>query len=202
VFTLLLWLRYKRFFIARSQQWAPYLGGSERIQVTAFIVATLEFLIYPASLLLLYFAMEGLTRFVAGFISSQVVPSLPVFLAFRLKERFEHRREAERTAALPPDTIEFLRDGRVRIASARRRPQWNASLTIGIRGELLEIENKEPGMPGRPFVYVLKPAAPGRALRGFEEYDLQAAKIVAPEAAAHERERETARPVGTGPVEN
>jgi len=202
MFALLLWLRYKTFFIARSQQWAPYLAGSERIQVTAFIIATVEFLIYPASLLLFYFAIEGLTRFAAGLVSSQVVPSLPVFLAFHLKERFEQRREAERMASLPPDTIEFLRDGCVRIASARNRPQWNASLTIGIRGELHEIENKEPGMPGRPFVFVLKPATLGRALRGYEEYDLQAAEIVNRETVPSETEKGTARPVGTGPVEN
>jgi hypothetical protein len=37
---LLLWLRYRDFFIARSRQWAPYLGGSERVQVTAFIIAS------------------------------------------------------------------------------------------------------------------------------------------------------------------
>jgi hypothetical protein len=200
--SFLLWLRYKSFFIARSHEWAPVIGGSiERVQVTAFIIATLEFLIHPASILLLYFMLEGLTRFVAGFVSAQVVPALPVFLAFRLKDALQQRRQAERIASLPPDTIEFLHEKRVRIASARFRPQWNASLTIGIRGELHEIESKEPGMPGRPFVFVLKPATVGRALRGYEEYDPASATIInqePPAAAAASPDL----PAAAGPVEN
>jgi hypothetical protein len=176
-FGFLLVLRYRSFMLARMQQWGPHLGGTgEMVQSAALLVATLEFLIYPLSLVLLYFAAEGMARFVAGLISSQVVPSLPLYVAFRLAEKKRQRRETARLESLPPDTVEFLAQGRVRIASAHRRDNWNASVTIGIGGQFYEIEHKEPALPGRPFVFVLKPAATGRALRGYEEYDLRAAQ--------------------------
>jgi hypothetical protein len=165
------------------------------VQSTALLVATLEFLIYPLSLILLYFAAEGMARFAAGLVSSQVVPSLPVFLAFRLAEQKRQRRETARLQSLPPDTVEFLAEGRVRIASAHRRENWNASVTIGIGGQFHEIEHKEPALPGRPFVFVLKPAGAGRALRGYEEYDLSAATILNQPAQA-------VVTAGAGPVEN
>jgi hypothetical protein len=178
-FSLLLWLRYRSFILGRLKEWAPYLTGTAgQIQGTAVMVSTLEFLIYPVSLLLVYFALEGLARFVTGLIGSEVLPSLPVSLAFGLIERRRQRREAERLASLPADTVEFLAEGRVRIASARSRPTWNSGITIGIRGEFCEIENKEPGMPGRPFVFVLRPAPAGKALRAYEEYDLGSATIL------------------------
>lgn len=178
-FVFLLWLRYRSFFIARSRHWAPYLTGrAEVIQGTAFIIASLEFLIYPVSLFLLYFALEGLARFATGLIGAEILPSLPVFLAFRWTECRQQRREAKRVASLPADRVEFLSGKRVRIASAHLRPSWNAGITIGIRGEFFEIENKEPGMPGRPFVFVLRPAPPGKALRAYEEYDVNAAVVL------------------------
>ena len=177
-FSLWLSLRYRTFILARLAQWAPHLvGTSETVQSTALIISTLEFLIYPASLVLLYFALEGLARFAAGLISAEVVPSLPVFVAFRVIEKRRQRLEARRLASLPADIVEFLTEGRIRIASARFRPAWKSTITIGIRGEFYEIENKEPGYPGRRFVFVLKPAAIGRALRAYEEYDLDAATV-------------------------
>lgn len=199
-FGLLLWLRYRGFMVARLKHWAPYLTGTaEKIQGTAIIVSTLEFLIYPASLFLVYFALEGLARFATGLIGSEVVPSLPVFLAFRAMEGRRRQREEKRLALLPSDTVEFLAGDRIRIASARFRPAWNAEITIGIRGEFREIENKEPGLPGRPFVYILKPAAVGRVLRAYEEYDLNAATILDQSGAASGEV--ASRGIKPGPVE-
>jgi hypothetical protein len=195
-FGFLLVLRYRSFMFARMQQWGPHLAGTgEMVQSTALLVATLEFLIYPLSLVLLYFAAEGMARFAAGLISSQVVASLPILLAFRLAERKRQRRETARLESLPPDTVEFLAQGRVRIASAHRRDNWNASVTIGIYGQLYEIEHKEPALPGRPFVIVLKAASEGRALRGYEKYDLSAATVLNQPPPADV-------PAGSGPVEN
>ena len=166
-FAFLLMLRYRFFILARMQQWGQHLAGTgELVQSTALLVATLEFLIYPLSLVLLYFAMEGMARFAAGLTSSQVVASLPVFLAFRVAEQKRQRRETARLESLPPDTVEFLAEGRVRIASAHRRDNWNASVTIGISGQFHEIEHKEPAMPGRPFVFVSNRPAPGGLCAG------------------------------------
>lgn len=195
-FGFLLLLHYRSFVLARMQQWGPHLAGTgEMVQSAALLVTTLEFLIYPLSLLLVYFAAEGMARFVAGLISSQVVPSLPVFLAFRMADHKRQRRETARLQSLQPDTVEFLAEGRVRIASAHRRENWNASVNIGISGQFHEIEHKEPAMPGRPFVFVLKPAGAGRALRGYEEYDLSAATVL-------NQPPSEAIPAGPRPVEN
>lgn len=201
--TILLALRYRSFMAVRLLQWRPQLSGtSDVVQSVGVLIASWEFLIYPVSFLLLYFAAEGLTRFVAGLVSSQVLPSLPVFLAFRLHERLEHRRQAGRLGSLLPDTVEYLHHARVRIASAQVRPHWNSSITLGLGGVFYEIESKEPGLPGRPFVYVLKPASPGRALRGYEEYDLVTAKILSKRRMEPDAVRPVEFPTGSGPVEN
>ena len=48
------------------------------------VLIVLEFLLHPLSLFLLYLAFEGAVRFIGGLVTSEVVPSLLVFLWFKL----------------------------------------------------------------------------------------------------------------------
>ena len=169
-------VQLKAYFIRRSHELAPYIAGkSEAVQTGTVIIVTLEYLLHPLASFSLYLAIEGLLRFIAGLVSGEVLPSFLVVLV--LKARSFSRRLSDRRQKmdLVPDTVESLSDGRVRIASGIAKNNWNASITIGLRGQWFEVEGLEQGTPPRVYVYLLRPASPGKVLRGYEEYDLASA---------------------------
>jgi hypothetical protein len=188
LFASLLGLRYAHFISLRAHQWSPVTQRVSDVQESGlFIESTLEFLLYPLSLLLIFFTLEGLLRFAAGLISGDVVPSLPVSISCVVLHHRNKAREDQRLGALPPDTVEYLPEGRVRISSARSRPTWNATVTIHLAAEDYEIEKREPGEPIRPFVFLLRHVPVGKIRRGYEEYDLASATIVNRAAGAELR---------------
>lgn len=164
--------RYARFFSLRAHQWVSQMKGTtEVLQTGAALVITLEFLLYPLSLLLLYLALEGLARFAAGLVASEVVPSLPVAACFRLLEYRARRRQQTYAASLPRDSCEPLPEGGLRISSALSKPRWTDTVTISIHGRWYAVERQERAAPPRSFVYVLRPAPVGHVLRRLEEYE-------------------------------
>jgi hypothetical protein len=172
---LALILRFKQYFIWRAHGMAAHIAGSnETGQAIAGIVIALEYLLHPLSLFLLYLAIEGFIRFVGGLVTGEVVPSLAVSLFFQASSLFVRLR-AHRAAPLVADFLEHLPEGRVRIASAEEKAQWNASLTIGLGGQWFEVEREETGISPRSFVYILRPVLPGKILRRYEEYCSSAA---------------------------
>ncbi len=162
--------------VRRAQQLAPQVGGQgEAIQAGITVVVFLEFLLHPLALLLLYLAIEGFLRFMTGLVSGEVLPSFLVFFAFKAAKLQHQRRERRENTNLVPDSLENLPDGRIRIASARAKTNWNASITIGLGGAWFEVESTEHGASPRIYVYCLRPAPQGKILRGYEEYDLASA---------------------------
>ncbi len=158
-------------FIVRSQQIAPHMSGvnsTGEAVITALIV--LEFLFHPLSLLLLYIALEGAVRFIGSLIISEVVPSLFVFLLFKISDATSQSISRRLNGPLVADTLERLPDSRIRIASAEPKDGWNSSITLGIDGQWFEVEREAHAQPPRPCVYFLRPAPPGKVLRGYQEY--------------------------------
>jgi hypothetical protein len=173
---LLFLVRLKAYFVFRAQQLAPYIAGkSDAVQAGAAVVLTLEYLIHPLGLFLLYLAIEGLIRFMGGLITSEIVPNLLIYCGFRAADSLSRRRERRRATPPLPDTLNHLPDGCVRIASSAAKSGWNASITIGLSGQWMEVEREEQGPAPRPFVYILRPASKGKILRGYQEYDVQSA---------------------------
>ena len=169
-------VRFKAYFAVRAQQLAPHMAGSgEVFQAGTAVIVTLEYLLHPLSLVLLYLMVEGLLRFMSGIVSAQTVPSFVVFLAFKGARLAYRLRNLARKSELVIDTVERLPDGRFRISTAVDKPHWNASITIGIGGRWYELEKTEQGKPPRDYAYVLRPAHAGKILRGFEAYDVDSA---------------------------
>lgn len=169
--TLVLIAQCKHYFIARSQQIAPHMSGvnsTGEAVITALVV--LEFLFHPLSLLLLYVALEGAVRFIGSFITAEVIPSLFVFLLFKIFDYTSQSIRLRRTGPPVADTVERLTDGRIRIASVEPKDGWNSSITLGIDGQWFEVEREAHAQPPRPYVYFLRPAPPGKVLRGYQEY--------------------------------
>jgi hypothetical protein len=167
VFAVLLAVYYLAFMRQRIHYFDAALSQTpHEVQTGALILLTFDFLIHPGALLLLYLLVEGALRFLGGAVFEEIVPSLPVFLAFKLNG---YRRA--KPQAVIEDTFENLPDGeRVRIASAYPKTGWNATITIDIHGQWYEVEREESGMPPRAYIYLLRPAPAGKILRKYESY--------------------------------
>lgn len=170
-------IQLKAYFIYRSHQLAPQIGGmSDAVQAGATVVVLLEFFIHPLPALCTYLSIEGLVRFMAGLTAGEVLPSLPVVLAFKIKTFVEQRDRKKQDEPPVPDTLENCSDGCLRITSARDKANWNASITISVDGQWFEVERAEAtGASPRIYVYCLRPAPLGKILRGYEEYDVASA---------------------------
>jgi hypothetical protein len=180
---LFLIVRLKRHFVLRAQQLGPQLAGSnETGQAIVALIVFLDFMIHPLSLLLLYLAIEGFVRFAGGMITGEIVPNLLVSLYFKTSNSTARSLARRHGPAPIADIADRLPDGRIRISCASRKAGWNSSITVGIGGQWFEVESEEQAPPPRAFVYVLRPASPGKVLRGYQEYD--AAALDATKAAA------------------
>jgi hypothetical protein len=114
-------------------------------------------------MLLLYFALEGFARFVTGLIGSEVIPSLPVYLLFRIRKHLGERKELARVNELPPDLMTTLSDGRVRIATAHACRQWNnPNHTIEINGAHYEFDRNGQGRAAISICFLPAPHACGK----------------------------------------
>jgi hypothetical protein len=173
---LLFLVRLKAYFVLRAHQMAPQLAGAnDAVQAGATVVVALEYLIHPLAFFLLYLTIEGFIRFMGGLIAGEIVPSLLVYSGFRAADSLSRLRERRRAVPLLLDTLDHLPDGCIRIAASAAKPGWNASVTIGIDGRWMELEREEHGPVPRSFVYILRPASPGKILRGYQEYDATSA---------------------------
>ena len=170
VFALLLLLRYYSFLVMRARQLPQLAFMGEKAQAGTMVLSSFEFFLYPVTLVLLYFILEGAVRFAGGLCFSEVVPTFPAFAGckiFALRQG-RHAKEQERNA--PPDLVEWLEDERIRIARPLPKSEWNSSITIGIGGKWYEVEKEQRDVPPYSYIYVLRPAPAGKILRGYEEY--------------------------------
>ena len=178
--------QFKHFFIARSQQVAPHMGGVNSTgEAVITVLVVFEFLFQPLSFFLLYVALEGAIRFIGGLVAGEIVPSLLVFLFFKLSDSTSRSISRRRQGPALADTLEQLPDGRIRISSAEPKEGWNSSVTVGMNGVWYEVEREEHAQPPRLYVYVLRPAPPGKILRGYQEYHtapLETAAMKRPDA--------------------
>ena len=163
--------QFKHFFIARSHQMAPFMDGVNSTgEAVVTILVVLEFLFHPLSFFLLYLAFEGAVRFIGSLVTAEIVPSLLVFAFFKLSGSISRSISLQRMVPPVEDAVERLPASRIRIASAAVKAGWNSSVTIGIDGQWFEVEREEHAQPPRPYVYFLRPAPPGKVLRGYQEY--------------------------------
>lgn len=172
LFTTLTVMRYRAFALLRGRQWSPVIGGaSDAVHVTAMLILTLEFLIQPISLILIYFSIEGMARFVSGLVLEQPLASLPAVVVLKIQVWRREKRATDQARQQPPDVVEIISDGEnVRIASCLPKLTWTPTITIGFHGHWYLVEREEKGVDPHIYIYVLKRAPTGRVLRAYEEY--------------------------------
>src|SRR5947207_6956479 len=163
LFGALLMLSYKSFLALRARQFPQLTSMHEAVQAQALFIFSLDFLLHPLTLILLYFVLEGCVRFFGGLVFSEIVPGFPAFAGYKISTALRNRRQAkEQQRNAVSDLVEWLADGRIRIASCIQKPTWNPSITIGIGGKWYELERQQQGPLPRPYTYVLRPAPPGK----------------------------------------
>ena len=174
-------VRYLDFFVRRVQE----LGGavieaghetalaSDTLQFGMGTTATLEYLIQPLTLLLIYWMVEGLVRLGAAALTDEILPLLPLYLVAWAQERAEKRRAEKALGPRVADTVERGegKDYELRISSCRRKPSWDRLMTVGFEEEFYEVVKEETGRPPRPFIYLLRKIPPGKVIRGLHHYD-------------------------------
>ncbi len=172
-------VRYLWFFDRRVGEMTVQAMGkgaeeglaSSYVQFGMGFVTTLDYMIRPVSMLLMYFCIEGLVRFAAALISDEVVPTLPLQLIALAQQRMS-KAAAER--ALGPRVVDEAQPGdgnTMRILSCRPKPGWNHLMTISYQDQLYEVARQEQGPPPRRFVYVLQPKPEHKVIRGLHHYD-------------------------------
>jgi hypothetical protein len=177
--TFVLIAQCKHYFIARSEQIAPHMQGVNSTgEAVVTVLIVFEFLFHPLSFFLLYLAFEGAVRLIGSLVTAEIVPSLLVFLFFKISASTSQSIARQCTGPPVTDAVEWHPDGRIRIAAAEPKAGWNSSITIGINGQWFEVEGEEHAQPPRPYVYVLRPAPPGKILRGYQEYHVASPETV------------------------
>ena len=173
-------LRYLAFFQQRVMEMGGQVmgaGAEEALGVSSVqygmgIVTTLEYLIQPLTLLLIYFALEGAVRLAGAAFTEQILPSLPLHLTAWAQERLAQRR-AERALGPPVvDTVE-RGDGKeydLRIASCRPKLNWDRLMTVAYEDQFYEVIKEERAARPRPFVYLLKKIPESKVIRGLHRY--------------------------------
>jgi hypothetical protein len=148
-----------------AMQGAAESGGETAVMGMGIFVLA-EYLIHPLTLLLLYFAVEGLVRASAALITGEVVPTLPLqLIALAHGKAAAVHRERE----LGPPVADLVQPGSgdfaLVIASCRPKT-WNRMSTICYKDRFYELVREEAAQPPRRWVYVLRKRPEGKVVRG------------------------------------
>jgi len=164
--------RYIRFadFRMNSIPTHAVLGAAEKGGETAVMGMGLflfaEYLLQPLTLLLAYFAFEGLVRAAAAVVSGEVIPTLPLQLVAMAHGRIA---KAQHERDLGPPIEDLVSPGAgdfaLCIASCRPKP-WTPMTTISYEDKLYELARQEHAEPPRRWVYVLRQRPESKVIRG------------------------------------
>jgi hypothetical protein len=136
-------------------------------------VATVEYLIHPLTLLLIYFALEGVVRAVAAATTEETVGTLPLHVVAWAEEQFTAWRMERRLGPRVADIVEpiYSPDYDLRIFSCRPKRNWDRLMTVSHEGQHYEIVGQQEVKPPRRFMYRLRKSKPGRVVRVIHYYD-------------------------------
>lgn len=140
--------------------------GGETAVMGLGIFILVAYAIQPVTLLLIYFAVEGIARGAAALVSGEVVPSLPLQLLAMAATR---AKAAQRERELGPPVEDLVQPGSgdfaLVIATCRPKP-WNQMTTISYQNQFYELVREESSQPPRRWVYVLRKRHEGKVVRG------------------------------------
>lgn len=133
-----------------------------------------EYLIRPVSLALMYFAIEGVVRWIAPVVQGETIGTMPLQLVAWAHEGLLRERRRRDLGPSVEDEVQTGsgKDFQLRIASCRPKA-WTRLTTVSYQNKLYELEREEMGAAPRRFIYVLRIRPEGKVIRGLHHYDPQ-----------------------------
>jgi hypothetical protein len=164
--------RYFAFADAQMQAIPTHVvaGAAEQGGQTAVmgmgLLITMAYLIQAMTLLLTYFAIEGLARVAAAVVSGEVTPTLPLQLVALAHGRLA-KAKYERDLGPPVEDLVSPGAGDFALCIATCRPKdWTHLTTISYEDKLYEVAREDTAAPPRRWVYVLRRRPEGKVIRG------------------------------------
>lgn len=166
------------FLIARSHQLTPLGQANEGTQLYFGGILLLEYVFQPLSILLLCGMAEGAIRWFAAWSTEEILPSMPLKLAWLIREWHGKREQERRLGPIVPDVMERADGGEyaIRISACRPKEGWREFITVAVDGELYELIKVRPGMPPHRFEYLLRKFPVGKVIRGIYRYEPQSVR--------------------------
>jgi hypothetical protein len=125
----------------------------------------------PITWLVVYFILEGATRYLAALTTGEVFGTFPLYaVEYAVRRIKQNRAQPE----LPLVTDEVLPGGAtcdMKIASCRAKAEWQYPFTIRYGGAYFQVvASLRLGAGPRPHVYSLRRLPPGEVAGGLKEY--------------------------------
>lgn len=143
---------------------------SENVQFGMGIMSLGTYVLRPTSLLLMFFALDGILRALAAAITGESLATAPLALAGFVHRRIESM-QVER--ALGPRVVDEVQTNTgacdLYIMSCRQKP-WTDLTTVEYQDKLYELVVQREGVPPRPFIYLLKLIPKNKLVRGMHHY--------------------------------
>ena len=132
----------------------------------------IEYLILPSSMLIIYFAVEGVVRMMAAMTTGEILPTLPLAVVSWIHGAVDRSYQERKQGPRVPDEllVGVSPEFDLRIDSCRPK-RWTRITTIGFNDELYEVAKEFTGAPPRPYIYLLKRMPGGKVVRGIYRYD-------------------------------
>lgn len=149
-------------------------GGDTAVRGIGIILLA-AYVLLPLSILLIYFAFEGVVRFVAAMTTGEVVGTLPLALVDMAGQKWNAYYAEKKQGPRVPDLVSVPpMDGNgydLSIASCREKPGWDHLMTISYQETLYEVIDYVEGDEPRRHVYLLRRAPLHKVVRGLHHYD-------------------------------
>lgn len=135
-------------------------------------VSLLEYVFSPLSLLLAYFALEGMLRLLTAAVTEDTPGTLPLYL---LAWGIGRTRRAQAERALGPLMADEVHQFEgisydLGITSCRPKKSWDRLMTIEFEEKFYEVFEEKLGPPPRRYIYLLREIPPGKVIRGLHHY--------------------------------
>ena len=151
---------------------ATEIGGETALMGSGLFVLA-AYMLQPLTMVMVYFTLEGMVRFLAAGVTGEIIPTLPLGALALLQDRLSGVRSERALGARVADQMEAVNspDIKLRIRSCRQKPAWDQRITIFYQDELYEVAGNETGASPRRFVYLLRPKPPNKVVRGTCHYN-------------------------------
>jgi hypothetical protein len=116
---------------------------------------------------------DGAVRFLAAFVSGQILPTFPLAIIARIHDRKDGKVAVAHLGPVVADKVERgeRQPWDLRILSCRAKPHWNPYMTIRYEGEFYQMIQQDLAVGNRKFVYLLRKHPATRLVVVVYEYD-------------------------------